>query len=118
MVSIQKSVLLTFECLIKYNKCMNKTGSSCCGCLIAFVLIALLLVLIAAFAFSKIFTINEMDSKFGTTMADQEGILYNFDATKYKETDTFRSIGLDNWKLWDVFVWIIKSGNYTPSYAN
>lgn len=84
--------------------------SACCGCIFGIIAVIVVLALIAGFVLSKIYTIEQVG------LADKEGILSNFDE-KYAQEDTFRSLGMETWKVWDVIVWIVKSGNHEPSTA-
>ena len=88
----------------------NSVTSSCFGCVFGIIAIIVIIALILGFVLSKIYTIEQAG------LADREGLLSQFD-DKYEQQDTFRSLGMENWKIWDVILWIIKSGNHKPKEA-
>ncbi|MCI7402022.1 MAG: hypothetical protein MSH40_05035 [Christensenella sp.] len=88
----------------------NSVTSSCFGCVFGIIAIIVIIALILGFVLSKIYTIEQAG------LADREGLLSQFD-DKYEQQDTFRSLGMENWKIWDVLLWIIKSGNHEPKEA-
>ena len=85
----------------------SNVSSSCFGCVFGIIVIIVIIALIIGFVLSKIYTIEQVG------LADKEGLLSQFDS-KYDEKETFRSLGMENWKVWDIIMWIIKSGNYEP----
>ncbi len=71
-------------------------------------LVFLVILLVVAFIVSKYITIEQVG------LADKEGILSRFSDT-YTQEDTFRSEGMASWKVYDVLMWIVKSGEYAPA---
>lgn len=88
----------------------QRSQGACCGCIFGIIAIIVVLALIAGFVLSKLYTIEQVG------LADTPGILANFDA-KYSQEDTFRTQNMQNWKVWDILVWIVKSGNHEPKEA-
>ena len=86
----------------------NKSSNGCCGCIFGAIAILVVIVLVVAFFVSRYVTIEQVG------LADTPGILYRFSDT-YSPEDTFRSVGMANWKAYDILMWIIKSGEYTPA---
>ena len=76
----------------------------------AFIIMLIIIALVLVFLVSRFVTVEQIG------LADKEGVLSQFDDS-YAETDTFRSLGMANWTAWDMFMWIIKSGNYEPGQA-
>jgi len=86
----------------------NKSGNGCCGCIFGAIAILIVIVLVLGFFVSRYITVEQIG------IADTPGILYRFSDT-YTQEDTLRSAGLADWKVYDVLMWIIKSGDYTPA---
>ena len=86
----------------------NKSGGGCCSCLSGFIcLVVIVIILVAAFFVSKYITVEQIG------IADTPGILSRFDDS-FAQDATLRSEGMENWKVYDVLMWIVKSGNYVP----
>ncbi len=86
----------------------SKSSSGCCGCVSGIIIAILVLALIVAFFVSKYVTVEQIK------LADTPGILSRF-SDAYTQEDTFRSQGMEKWKVYDVLLWIMKSGEYTPA---
>ena len=85
----------------------NKSSNGCCGCIFGAIAILVVIVLVAGFFISKYVTVEQVG------LADTPGILSRFSDT-YSPEETFRDAGLAGWKVYDVLMWIIKSGDYAP----
>ena len=86
----------------------NKSGG-CCSCLSGIIcLLIVVIIMVAAFFVSKYITVDQIG------LADKPGILARFD-DKFSQEDTLRSVGMADWKVYDVMMWIIKSGDYVPA---
>ena len=87
----------------------NRPRGGCCNFVSGIISLAVIIVLlVAAFFISKYITIEQVG------LADKPGILSRFNDS-YAYEDTFRSQGMENWKVYDVLMWIIKSGEYAPA---
>ena len=87
----------------------SKNGGGCCGCLSGIIcLVIVVVLLVAAFFISKYITVEQIG------LADTTGILSRFDDS-YAQDATFRTEGMENWKVYDIMMWIIKSGEYSPA---
>jgi len=86
----------------------RRSRSGCCGCVFGAIVVVVIIVLVAAFFVSKYVTIDQIG------IADKPGIVSRF-SDSYSDEDTFRTLGMANWKVYDVFMWIIKSGDYSPA---
>ena len=86
----------------------NKSHGGCCGCVSMIITaVVLIVILVAAFFVSKYITIDQIG------LADTPGILSRFSDT-YADDATFRSVGMAEWKVYDILMWIVKSGEYSP----
>ena len=86
----------------------NKSGG-CCSCLSGLIcLVIIVIIFAAAFFVSKYITIDQIG------LADKPGILSRFNDS-FSQEDTFRSVGMADWKVYDVMMWIIKNGDYAPA---
>ena len=87
----------------------ERRSGGCCSCLSGIIALVLLVILVVAAIFvSKYISIEQIG------LADKPGILSRF-SDSYSQEDTFRSVGMANWKVYDVVMWIIKSGEYAPA---
>ena len=86
----------------------SKSGNGCCGCVFGIIFALIVIILVAGFFVSKYVTVDQIK------IADVPGILSRF-SDAYAPEDTLRSIGMADWKVYDVIMWIIKSGDYTPA---
>ena len=71
-------------------------------------LAVIVVLIVIAIVISKYITIEQVG------LADTQGILSRF-SDAYTQEDTFRTAGVADWKVYDVFMWIIKSGDYSPA---
>ena len=86
----------------------NKSNGGCCGCVSMIITVVVLIaLLVAAFFISKYITIDQIG------LADTAGILSRF-SDNYSDEATFRTEGMADWKVYDILMWIIKSGEYSP----
>ena len=86
----------------------SKSRSGCCGCVFGIIAVIVVIALVAGFFISKYVTVEQVN------LADTPGILHRFNED-YDKDATLRSVGMENWKVYDVIVWIIKSGDYDPN---
>lgn len=86
----------------------NKSSSGCFGCLFGVILVIVVIVLVAGFFISKYITCDQIG------IADKTGILHRFNET-YPEEASLRTEGMENWKVYDFIMWIVKSGDYQPA---
>jgi len=86
----------------------DRKSNGCCGCVFGVIAVIIVLVLIAGFFVSKYVTCEKIG------IADSEGILHRFNES-YPNEATLRSEGMENWKVYDFMMWIIKSGDYQPA---
>ena len=92
---------------------MAKGNSHSCGCISAVIVLVVIVVVAAFLIGSRFITMENLDS-WGVHIVDQEGLLSQFDSEHFTNEDTLRSQGMASWKVWDVMMWIIKSGDYQP----
>ena len=86
----------------------DRKSNGCCGCIFGAIAVIIVLLLIVGFFVSKYITCEKIG------IADTPGILHRFNDT-YPNEATLRSEGMENWKVYDFMMWIIKSGNYQPA---
>ncbi len=86
----------------------NKSHGGCCGCVSMIITVVVLIaLLVAAFFISKYITIDQIG------LADTTGILSRF-SDAYSPEATFRTEEMADWKVYDILMWIVKSGEYSP----
>ena len=87
----------------------ERRSGGCCSCVTGIIGLVLIVILVVAAIFvSKYISIDQVG------LADTPGILCRF-SDSYTQEATFRTEGMEKWKVYDVVMWIIKSGEYTPA---